>query len=407
MSIIARRLEEGIVHSAGLLGRRSAFKSAAVAISKICEGSETDAESGSERSYANSLDEATPIELGKEVAVDQEAFEELFGDDIVYWISVRAESYGAYELTRERAQLLGLTEAKRIEYAGTSEIIEHQEGCGFGSDIQEVSMIVPADRIFYFSGEASVKRSLPKGAESIELQPGCFYGSTMEERRIGSTNADPKWHALLMYTLKRRSRREEVTGSSEVLTVLEDVGGALECTLSCTEKPNHVWRSDAPWNRPPSEKISSYFDKSERIFCRSSSFECAKSAVLNGIALLAGRDYASEDWEKSKSYTVGWLCTEAVGVLILNLIGTGGFNHMVCVDLRDTKNKKIHDCLEDHPVKLSEESLQCCIGDGIQLTHVYARKLCKTAGADMVITGKRKRSRNRNARRKAARVSGN
>jgi len=41
MSIIARRLEEGIVHSAGLLGRRSAFKSAAVAISKICEGSET------------------------------------------------------------------------------------------------------------------------------------------------------------------------------------------------------------------------------------------------------------------------------------------------------------------------------------------------------------------------------
>jgi len=115
----------------------------------------------------------------------------------------------------------------------------------------------------------------------------------------------------------------------------------------------------------------------------------------------------SEDWEKSKSYTVGWLCTEATGVLIVNLIGTGGFNHMVCVDLRENNNKQIHDCLEEHPVKLSEKSLRCCIGDGIQLTHIYARKLCKTAGADMVITGKRKRSRNRNARRKAARVAGN
>jgi len=276
MSIIAKRRREETSYSSELLGRRKAFESATVAISKICEGSQTlamlrglrkctfarvrcvctnrehkffctpdayasaedigesteeeseaddDSESGSKGSYANSLDEAAPVELGKEVAVDKEAFEELFGDDIVYWVSVRAESYGAYELTKEKAQLLGLTEAKRIEYAGTSEIIQHQEGNGFGGDIREVPMIVPADRIFYYSGEPSVKIRIPKGAENIELQPGCFYGSTMEERRIGSSNSVPKWHALLMYTLKRRCRREQVTGSSEVLAVLEDVRG--------------------------------------------------------------------------------------------------------------------------------------------------------------------------------------
>jgi len=403
-------------------------------------------ESGSE--YANSLDDPADVQLGVEVELDQESLEELFGEDILEWVTIRAKAYGICNLTKAKAQLVGLTEAKRIQYNGTREFVT-EDATGYGANIQEIQMTVMVDRVFYYSGEGTVTKKTPKGAEQIELHPGCFYGSTMNEGRTSSRDALPCWHPLLMYTLKRSVSRSDVSSSAEELAILQEFDGEIECTLSseedhvyldtmvrkCTERPNHVWRSDKPWSRPPSSEITNFLDKSERIFCRSGTFECAKSAVLNGVALIAGRQYASNlaietarvevrhlmdlskwirnelriftlswrmesnDWDKNKMYTAKWLCTEATGILIVNLIGSGGFNHMICVDLRDPSKKMIHDCLEDHPVRLCKESLECCIGDGVELTHIYARKLSKTADP---ISGKRERGRNRNARRKAA-----
>jgi len=405
---------------------------------------------------ASKCEKSSEVKLGEEQEISFEAFEELFGSDVSHWLTVRASTYGSASLTKQHAQLVGLTEAKRIEYNGTEDVIR-EESTGYGADFQDVPMLISADRIFYFSGDESIKKALPNGANISELQPGCFYGSTMDERRNSSPNTVPKWHMLLMYTLKRHSNGDKDNSGTQVdsgdveadCVVRGSADGQTECILSseydhvyldriiknCMEKPNHVRRSDNPWCRPPSTVIKGHLDVSERIFCRSGTFECAKCAILNGIAMISGREYASdialqtgrmevrhlsdlsqevrskigvfsldwkinpEDWDKTRMYDANWLCTEATGVLIVNLIGCGGFNHMVCVDLRNPANKTIHDCLEDHPVRLSEESLACCIGDGVELTHIYARRLSKMPEPT---SGKRRRKGNRNARRKSA-----
>lgn len=403
-------------------------------------------------------DSGGQIQAGKEQEISHEAFEELFGEDVCVWVTKRAATCGRSSLTKEHAQIVGLTEAKRIEYSGTKYIVR-EEHTGFGGEYEDIPMVVSADRIFFFSGDPSVQKGLPKGAELIDLQPRCFYGSTMDERRNSTADGTAEWHMLLMYTLKRHGNQDKADIASDPhddeVTVSGGADGQIECTLSsehdhsyldrivsqCIRRPNEVWRSDNPWSRPPSSTIRRYFVYSERTFCRSGTFECAKCAVINGIAILSGREYASnlaletgrmevrhlmdlskevrsnagnfslnwkmnpQDWDKNKKYTATWLCTVATGVLIVNLIGSGGFNHMICVDARTSNKKKIYDGLEEHPVWLCEESINCCIGDGIELTHIYVRKLTKNAGLDRALAGKRKRPTNRNARRKAARAA--
>jgi len=230
--------------------------------------------SESEGSMENSLDESTPVRLGEEVMICSEAFEELFGEDIFEWVTARALSYGSSVLTKEKAQLVGLTEAKRIEYSGTRRFVT-EDATGFGANFRDIPMVISADRIFYFNGDDSIEKALPKGAEHSNLQPNCFYGSTMEEVRNPSHSVAPKWHMLLMYTLKRHTCNMAQNGTTEEETVLQDVGGQLELTLSsekdheyldkvirkCMEKPHHVWRSDNPWSRPPSPSICQYFDE--------------------------------------------------------------------------------------------------------------------------------------------------
>lgn len=79
--------------------------------------------------------------------------------------------------------------------------------------------------------------------------------------------------------------------------------------------------------------------------------------------------YKPKDREK---VTAKWVVENTTDVMLVNLIGSGGINHVVFVDARP-EQRVIYDSMERHPIALNEESLHCCIGDGQVWQHVYVR----------------------------------
>lgn len=75
--------------------------------------------------------------------------------------------------------------------------------------------------------------------------------------------------------------------------------------------------------------------------------------------------------ERKKDVTSVWLEKDAEGIFLVQLIGSGGYNHFVCKDAREPDQKLIFDSMEKHAVKLTELSLSHCIGDNIELLEVH------------------------------------
>ncbi len=61
------------------------------------------------------------------------------------------------------------------------------------------------------------------------------------------------------------------------------------------------------------------------------------------------------------AYDVNWFVSNCRGVVLVHVVGTGGVNHLVCVDGRA---KIIQDSMDWRPMHLSRAALQCCVGDG-------------------------------------------
>ena len=60
------------------------------------------------------------------------------------------------------------------------------------------------------------------------------------------------------------------------------------------------------------------------------------------------------------------------GVFIVNLISTQGINHPMSVDMGKRHSL---DGDEEYPMVLNEESVKCCVGDGISMKKTTVRKL--------------------------------
>jgi len=387
------------------------------------------------RSYAavekGDLDDGEKAALGEEVELNLDQFEVLFGADVVQWLKSRVKEGSSLELSEEAAYLWGLTDAKRIEWAGVREYEQEGE--------RRVKMVVPADRIFFYGG-AGARVPLPNGVVESELEAGCFYGC----------NADgpASWYSVLMYTLER----EKTIASDEAAvhaTVLEGSNGiqvslaslsahehADELFLSCISVPNRVWRSDLTKSRPSSSLISDHLIRSELTLAVSSQVECAKAAVVNAIRSLGASvekfaiDVAVNKprlrarnmkgvtkWvEKEVRYayleyplppnrryrevvSVEWIVENTNDILLVNLIGTGSVRHMVCVDCREGI-RRIYDCAEMHPINLSEDALRCCVGDGIVIQRVEARRWCLRDRGFEAMQGKKKKKVYPNSRKR-------
>ena len=62
------------------------------------------------------------------------------------------------------------------------------------------------------------------------------------------------------------------------------------------------------------------------------------------------------------------------GVWLVNLIGTEGINHVVCID---SSTKKILDGEGKYPMAFNEESIKCCVSDLIAIKKINVRKLVR------------------------------
>jgi len=377
------------------------------------------------------------VVLGKEYEVNEDGFVYLLGTAVAEWLRSRVidSSEGEKSLNDQEASLWGLTEARDIEWAGTDRAEFHEN--------REVDMFVEADRILYWDGE-QVGGNIPAGLENTSLVPGCFYGANLE-RRDGKV---PVWHPILLYTLERVYREGTEGTQAHAQAVTDEAGvhvqlksAALHIVLDqifarCMARPNRPDRADNLMSRPPSTRIKRYFDKSCITFAQSSERECAKSSVLNALkALFPDADdfvmnialktrpsqarflldlakwtedcvrvlnvgfatpYKPRDREK---VTARWVAQDAQDVLLVNLIGSGGVNHVVCVDAREG-HKLIYDSAERHPVSLCEESLRCCVGDDRYLEYVFVRKVTPKVNAMSLINGVRRVGRRNGRKRK-------
>jgi len=378
------------------------------AFAAVTEGDLDDGSDGDyEELFAAGADDGEKAALGEEVELNLDQFEVLFGADVVQWLKVRVKEGSSLELSEEAAYLWGLTDAKRIEWAGVREYEEEDE--------RQVKMVVPADRIFFYGG-VDARVPLPNGAVESELEVGCFYGC----------NADGpvSWNSVLMYTLEREKTiasdeaavhatvQEGANGTQVSLASLSAHEHADELFLSCISVPNRVWRCDLTKSRPPSSRISEHLIRSELTLAVSSQIECAKAAVVNAISTLGAsvekfaidvavnrprlRARSMKDvakWvEEEVKYahfeyphppnrryrevvSVEWIVENTNDILLVNLIGTGRVRHMVCVDCREGV-RRIYDCAKMHPISLSKDALRCCVGDGIAIQRVEARRWC-------------------------------
>jgi len=72
--------------------------------------------------------------------------------------------------------------------------------------------------------------------------------------------------------------------------------------------------------------------------------------------------------------TLDWIVANTSDILIVMLEGTDTIKHVVCVDCRP-QHRRVYDCMELNPIELSQEALECCLGDGVRVLEVYARKV--------------------------------
>lgn len=388
----------------------------------------------------------TSLVMGREYEVDEEGFVYLLGTAVADWLRIRipdAEDNSVI-LSSDEAGCWGLTEARDIEWAA----IERFE--------EDVDMMVPADRLLFYDGNPE-GRDLPTGLLAADLHPNCFYASSLEELREGFV---PRWYPILLYTLQFFGS-EGSESSGPHVTVVGSQGGdspanglatnhlvlrstkmclALDKVFaSCRENPNRPERTDVLRSRPVSLAIQKHFCTSLTTFAQSRERECAKCAVLNALKALrpSKEEFLLEmametlpfrarclsdvsKWAENsirvlsvryctpkrprdrESVSVKWILENTVDVLLVNLIGSGGVNHVVCVDSR-ADHRIIYDSMEEHPIYLNEESLRCCIGDGRVLQHIFARKVVIMPGSWLDRGGKRPSLQSRNGRKRRRR----
>jgi len=288
-------------------------------------------------------DSSDPVVLGREYEVDEDGLVYLVGEAMVEWLR------------------------RDIEWAGSERFED------------DVDMMVPADRLLFYDGK-SKEGELPTGLSSANLKPNCFYASTLDDLREGRT---PEWHSILLYTLEF----VRADGSSEMVahaTEVEDEGGthlvlrstkmclALDKVFaSCKGRPNRPERTDVLRSRPSSRSIRRHFDKSVVTFAQSRERECAKCAIMNAgkalcptqgtffmdtakrtlpfrvrcladlakwtechIGVLGVRYCTPKKPKDREEVTARWVVRNTSDVLLVNLIGSVGVNHVVCVDAR-------------------------------------------------------------------------
>lgn len=125
--------------------------------------------------------------VGRKYEVDEDGCVYLLGESMAQWLRVGVpdSDVNSVSLTSEQAAQWGLTEARDIEWAA----VQRFEG--------EVDMMVPADRLLFYVGEAD-DADLPPELSGKNLNQHCFYASSLERVREGGT---AEWHPILLYTL--------------------------------------------------------------------------------------------------------------------------------------------------------------------------------------------------------------
>lgn len=379
-----------------------------------------------------------------EKQISAESFEELFGSAVTEYLRLRVTRSNDAFLTCERASLLGLTEALRLQ----QDDCETEERNEDAPSDTPIPMSVSADRVFFYDGNAS---DLPLGVDESILQKDCFYASSLLERIFDGPRRPPQWHLVYLYTLRRCNNNEEVSQTTHVSVIGSGNDTIVQLNSEsdheyldkmfewCLGHPNKVFRSDSPYSRPVSSLIAPYILPGNSIFCRSMAFDCAKASVVNAISLMGTKSWALYiaqstpparirflkdlgKWvqdkvrifslRKLRVYPVlqpddhvaaSWLVSNSKGVYVVNLVGYNGYNHMVVVDTRREGDKKIYDPAEKYPVRLCMRALECCVDDSCGLLQVFAREFVAQSNADAVMNGSRPLMSNN--RRKRRRVS--
>jgi len=411
---------------------------------------DSDYESSRSGAALKSMEDLT---MGEEYEVNREGFVYLCGTAMTKWLESRVHDAegGSVSLSTEDASQWGLTEARDIEWEGT-ERTEILNG-------KEVDMMIPADRILFWDGK-NPDVPLPDGMNREQLEPNCFYASSFDDLRKGRT---PEWWQVLLYTLEREETSQSSLRHSSPnhspngkpgphARLIEDPKGTHVVLTSnkmhvvldrifarCKGHPNRVERTDGAWSRPDSIIIQSHFDTAQITFAQSKERECAKSSVLNAaralcpdaekflrkisletrpayarclkdlgkwtqeeVRVLSVQHATPKKGKNSEEVDAAWVLENTSDVLLVNLIGEGSVNHIVCVDAREG-HRKIYDSYERHPIHLSEEALQCCVGDGHALQHIFVRKVVIKPNCEGIIHGKRglKRANGRKRKRRA------
>lgn len=369
--------------------------------------------------------------------VSQVVFEELFGSAITEHLLKRVPENGSSSLSALDACYWGLTESQRLEKTSS---ITH-EALSDDSNDSPIDMMVRADRVFFYSSDGPRP---PHGTNPSNLQNGSFYGSSLFVQRSAGPNAQAEWHPIYLYTLRRHFLSPDGhvelphvarTDADTVITLSSELEHAFldELFSFCIRNPNKVYRSDNICARPTSSRIEKYLNFSILVPCVNTGYECAKAAVVNAISLVDSKDVAFKfadetpplrarflkdvqkyvefhgrryalqwlrdgDGQKYELAEIDWLVHEARGVFFVNLIGSEGLSHMVCVDARSAQNRLIYDSSERYSAVLCKEALESCTGDEIQLLKMYVRRFV------LLKVGTKRRATNRSARhRKASR----
>jgi len=385
---------------------------------------ESEEDDGDDYNYGGSAVRASSgideLPLGEEVEVARDGFEYLCSESLASWLEARVGNDSA-EIVGERL----------------------------------VNMFVPADRVLYWDGEDDGSE-LPAGLRKQEMTEGCFYASNLEENREGRP---PVWWPILLYTLEREGPNTTSPGHSQQesnVAMVEDPAGTHVMLYSekmhvvldfiyeqCMQRPNRPYRTDGAWSRPASLRIKEHFDKRSLTFAQSKERECAKCSVVNAarvlcpesddfvmkialetpaaavrclrdlgkwvsaeIGVLEVQRATSKKGKYSEDVSVDWVLKNTSDVLLVNVIGSGSVNHIICVDARQG-HRRIYDSFERHPIRLSAEALRCCVGDGREVQHVYARKVVIKHNCEDIISGKRELKKTPNGRKRKRRAMDN
>lgn len=203
----------------------------------------------------------------------------------------------------------------------------------------------------------------------------------------------------------------------------------------CFGTPGNVYITEGPGCRPTSTHANRYYCHDKRILVTSKDEECAISAVSNAIFAYGDEELARgvasvterpsirglldlSKWVEMQVrmyhlvgyrieesiVSVSWVVNHCRDIILLHMTGSNDVNHIVCIDGR---SGVIYDSLECRPMRLSEEALRCCVGDGSEIRTLKSRKFVKLSSAQHIgePLSKRQKKRRTECERKSVQGS--